>query len=736
MPALVHTSFRVSNAKQFKESFLEIKDHGIEGFIPTSIAPDSSGNYLVTAGALATLPSNVLDDQMYLFIGKVSKWVSTDTPDGTPDPNINENNPPNPIDSVKHGNFDHWDDMIAAKRVTANEVSHVIKRERPLEIQAGKRGWESGLRYEQYDDRFGDNSGGRVGILFDDDVMHHTMNSLFRVYKCIKTGLGKFQKITTSGGDRYLWDYKSYEEPLSTATTGGITEDFMVQGKDGYQWKYMYTIAAGEALKFVTTSYIPVKTLRREDGSRTNDFSDQYQVEGNALDGAILNVVVDKVAEYDASVLLGYEPQGGDGYFQFGANTAPTILAGANTMTFEFSTAAIQDCLFPGVDGGYRDNAGGANNIFDFATAGAAKTAMETNGSLIGYGVVVNHPNYSKYVFPISGHNFDAVNSMVHLEVDSTFFGLVKTDMDTSVVPTTCDIEVHPYIQIESNYDSSSATSPVDSLQAYCIVEPTFNTTSEQYNQTAAGRIIDVKVVNAGSGHKRIDSTTVSPVTLTPASVHACIAPVGGHGFDPVEELGGFNVMINARFEGSESDEFTVGNEFRKIGILKNPLNFDAPNLWMGDRLYDQRYMGLKADQCYRVNLTGTASAETDSNVTLKFEPDMVVEFSEGGGTPFATATIVDHDDTVHRIRLIEPRGDFQRLLAGSATGFDVKSVTQHSVALDNVVAVSLNNVGGNVTATTPEMKAGSGKIIFTEHRSAVSRSQNQTESLSISIQF
>lgn len=43
--------------------------------------------------------------------------------------------------------------------------------------------------------------------------------------------------------------------------------------------------------------------------------------------------------------------------------------------------------------------------------------------------------------------------------------------------------------------------------------------------------------------------------------------------------------MINARFEGTESDEFTVGNEFRKIGILKNPLSYDSKSdlneLWL-----------------------------------------------------------------------------------------------------------------------------------------------------------
>ena len=34
--ALVHNSFRISNAKQFKESFQELADFGIGRFVPTS----------------------------------------------------------------------------------------------------------------------------------------------------------------------------------------------------------------------------------------------------------------------------------------------------------------------------------------------------------------------------------------------------------------------------------------------------------------------------------------------------------------------------------------------------------------------------------------------------------------------------------------------------------------------------------------------------------------------------
>lgn len=734
MPALVHNSFRISNAKQFKESFHELAEHGISGFVPGSalVANTSTGELEIPAGGLSQsvlnqIPSYALDDQMYLFIGRVTPWTEFDTPDGSVDPNINENNPPTPVDSVKHGNFDHWDDMIAAKKVNGTDVSHVIKRERPLNIQAGMRGWEAGQRFDEYDDR--------SDVLFDDDMMLHALNERFRVYKCMKTGVGRFKEITGTGNvtldGTWVWDYRSYDEPLTKATGGTISDDYLVAGKDGYQWKYFYTISAGEALKFVTTSYIPVRTVRKENGIRTNDFSDQYEIEENAIDGAILNVIVDRTPVVNASEILGYEPLGGDGYYQFAANATMTYnTSSSNTMSFSFADSMIQDCLFPGVSGG----ATGANNIFDFTSGNAASMLASTDFE--GYGVIVtNNALFTRYVYPIKTYSNAA--GTITIVADDDFIGQIKgSGIPLNNTTYQVDIEIHPWIAIESNYNSSSTQSPVDRLQAYCIVEPFFDHTTGQYNETEPGRIIDVKVLNGGNNHFRIDSTMVMPdisANATPATVHACVAPVGGHGFDPVAELGGYNVMINARFEGSESNEFTVGNEFRKIGILKNPLTWDATNLWMGASNYAEIFRGVKNDQCYRINLAGDAVNSGNTLQAVNYQPDMVVEFKQNTAPLYptvATATLVDHDDSLKRIRVIEPRGDFATVLAGG--DFVVESNTLHTVVGNTILSYTdaLN------TANTPGMKPGSGNILYLENRSIVSRSPNQSEDLKISIQF
>ncbi len=934
MPALVHTTFRVSNAKQFKESFEEKTEHGVGGYLPMSmmyidpitLEPSLKQN-IDTAAKIQQvndIPFYALDDQMYLFIGRVSAWNSRDTPDGSIDPNINENNPPYPVDSMKDAHFNHWDDMIAAKKVSAKEVSHVIKRERADEIKEGVRNWTRGMRYDTYDDR-ADN-------LFDDDIMIHTVNERFRVYKCIKQGVGRFVELSDpafatapSGIDAtqvdtatqkiWLWDHSSYREPKNTIMEAGVSEDFMTVGgdfQDGYQWKYYYTIDAGEALKFVTTSYIPVRTIRKENGSRVDDFSDQWKVEEASLAGGIMNVLVDKVPiEGTDGTVYGYELTGGGvGYVQaYVANTSGqlewdqlsydlkfkvgALINGASDFAEEMSKDDTNQ-LWPEPAAAHANQ--GNQNQFKFNTAGTplgdlfssgGGGSTEINNLLKHYCVVVDEyvtgvtdgekEILSRYAFPIetvtiTGAGLSAVAEIqinqdwIKERMQPATFGGGTIDgflAMNAAITGQVGFSIHPKVNIKTNHQSSTVCDRTDSFEAYAIVEPFFDTTTGLYLQGNLGRVIDVRVLNPGRYHYRVDDAWLSPqvdpsampvtgaavvtgcetwnnrvydwgVTEFPslgalaggytspddkalqnAKIFACIPPVGGHGFDPVSEFGGFNVMINARFEGTEADEFTVGNEFRKIGILKNPLAYantalqadgyadsivrnELNALWMGSGDYENLFRGYKTDQCYRINLdddsflVGDTGGSAPGSDVLFFEPDMEVGFyaykedpadlitwesatrydgitkkvynHPGGvgtdlagysqvatadghtakGSYIARAKLVDHDKINKRIRVIKPRDDFYTVLQGtpddgsptknpSSYRIEVRSLTPHSVEGDNVFATSLQTVN---TAEEPGMLPGSGQILYVENRSMVSRSQNQTEDLKISIQF
>ena len=217
MPALVTNKFRIHNAKQFVEAFDEVS---------------------TTSGAAVSDASGLLNTNMYLFIGKTTAW-SDDTA------------PPSPTDAVANTHYEHWRDMIAAKRITSADVSHVIPR----------KNWTNNTSYFAFTHN--------EGNLFSQNF--YVMTDEFNVYKCLANN------DTTSGG---AVGTTSTVKPTGTGTS-------IIATADGYKWKFMYQISASDALKFVTPNYIPVDTVRRANGflANTNDGSpgqNQFDVENTA----------------------------------------------------------------------------------------------------------------------------------------------------------------------------------------------------------------------------------------------------------------------------------------------------------------------------------------------------------------------------------------------------------------------------------------------------------------------
>ena len=184
-------------------------------------------------------PSNV-----YLTFGKSSSWP-------------NESSPTQANTSVDSYN-EVWKNMIGAKRITGNNIRHAVPR----------FNWTYGTHYNQYDNRVGSldalNANNKFFVLTTD----------FNVYKCLSNNSNSQSTVM----------------PSSTITTTHF------QTSDGYIWKYMYTLSAEEKLRFLTPSFMPVKTLIE------NDNSTQWVVQENAIDGAIHAIdVVDGGSGYSAN---------------------------------------------------------------------------------------------------------------------------------------------------------------------------------------------------------------------------------------------------------------------------------------------------------------------------------------------------------------------------------------------------------------------------------------------------
>ena len=66
----------------------------------------------------------------------------------------------------------------------------------------------------------------------------------------------------------------------------------------------------------------------------------------------------------------------------------------------------------------------------------------------------------------------------------------------------------------------------------------------------------------------------------TGGEIEVIISPKEGHGNSAITELGGHFVILNTKFEQEEGNDITVANDFRQVGIMKNPTQFNSSTLF------------------------------------------------------------------------------------------------------------------------------------------------------------
>ena len=170
--------------------------------------------------------------------------------------------PPNPIDNFDQENRYH-DSMLFLKQITSSDVRRVIPR----------INWQSGTIYEMYRNNY--SATNRTSQTSNSSLYgsnYYVVTSEFKVYLCINNG----SSPTAPNGTT------SKVEPTHTSTT--VPEQDTTGNTDDYQWKYLYTIAPADIVKFVTSSYIP---LPEKWGDVTN-----ATIKDAAVDGKLESIII------------------------------------------------------------------------------------------------------------------------------------------------------------------------------------------------------------------------------------------------------------------------------------------------------------------------------------------------------------------------------------------------------------------------------------------------------------
>ena len=359
-----------------------------------------------------------------------------------------------------------------------------------------------------------------------------------------------------------------------------------------------------------------------------------------------------------------------------------------NSATYPYYVVTANQRVYLCVQQGKADNGTVSTSTVDPDTTGATTAAKATSDGYIW-----------KYLFTIGGTNASKFLSANYLPVSK-----VDSAAGLSVIE-----QAQKNVQDGATAGSIIGYRVVSSGAGYSA-DPTVTINGDGANakaiakRTATNQISKIEIDDSangipfGSGYSYA-SVTLSGGSPSTAAVIEPIISVNGLGSDPRDDLGADAIMFNAKAVGTQNGNFMVGQDFRQIGLIKNPKKSN-----------DSDFTGTDARAMRVLTLTSISSG---------FDSAAVKDAIITGNTTSAKAL----GDELIASKLHYHFDD--------STGFK-QFQTGETVFLDSGTGITA------VISTDSEgaIKPFSGKILYLENRSAVVRDTAQTEDVKLIVQL
>ena len=239
-----------------------------------------------------------------------------------------------------------------------------------------------------------------------------------------------------------------------------------------------------------------------------------------------------------------------------------------------------------------------------------------------------------------------------------------------------------------------------------------------------SGAVTAVTVTSPGTGYtfgtvSNAQIVAAGATSLVGAELDVIIEPKGGHGFNAIEELGGFYVMLNTSLEGTESantGDVTVANDFRKITLIRDP---DAG----GSAASATTLRATKA-----INLTGvsgTFTADEEINQATTGAVGKVVEWD-------SVNSILYYIQTKFNDEGVDTNGN-QTAFSGTNA---ITGISSGASGTPTTSTSTINNVSFTSGYSSPEIDHDTGDILYIENRAPITRAADQTENIKLIIEF
>lgn len=221
------------------------------------------------------------------------------------------------------------------------------------------------------------------------------------------------------------------------------------------------------------------------------------------------------------------------------------------------------------------------------------------------------------------------------------------------------------------------------------------NASAIAYVNTVSNTIANVVVTNRGLGYTTA-TAKVSGGGGSDAALRVIIGPQGGHGKNPIYELGGSNILTSVRIDGDEGGALIANNDYRQVSIIKDPLIFNSSTPF-----------------------TNTVFSQTLTLAIAGAGPDYI------------------SDEYVYQGASLESSSFSARVLSWNSTT-NIMKVTEYT---GTPTSTTLNGQvsGANrfiTSVSNPDLKNRSGQVIYIDNITPVTRTNAQAEIMKIVIKY
>lgn len=230
--------------------------------------------------------------------------------------------------------------------------------------------------------------------------------------------------------------------------------------------------------------------------------------------------------------------------------------------------------------------------------------------------------------------------------------------------------------------------------------------------------------------------TTAATVPAAPGALEVIIPPQGGYGADLQEQLNAKRVMCNIRLTFAEgSGDFPITNDFRRIGLLRDPKAYDGSALPSSTETIRNTFavkftsgngpsVNYLPDEKITQTFTNNAVNYTVTGTVVEWNPTDSANPSLGGTLRYY------QDATADRFRgQVLQFGNF-------AAGVRTTIVGATSGAAGSPTSAPASTSFATDATLYPEIQPNSGEIIYVENRRLITRAADQIEDIKLVIEF